>query len=209
MILAFVVFACVVGALVVKKYQTAHRKAEQPQQTAPAPAATRVVNLFFASPDGDRLVREGREVEIEEETEADIESVVDELVRGPLGELGPTLPPNTRILGVQLKGDQAFIDFGPELQQGLPEGSSAELVAAYSLVDTVTANFPQVKKVQILVNGVAVETLKGHLDIRYPLVPDYSLEQPAEGDKGAGAAEPKGEKGGKPGKAGKGEKAGK
>lgn len=213
LVLAFVVFAFVVGALVVKKYQTAHRKVEQPQQSEPAPAATRVVNLFFASADGDRLVREGREVEIEEDTEADIESVVDELVRGPLGELGPTLPPSTRILGVQLKGDVALVDFGPELQQGLPEGSSAEMVAAYSIVDTVTANFPQVKKVQILVNGVAPETLKGHLDLRSPLAPDLSLEQPAAEEKAASeGAEPKGgkgDKGGMPGKTAKGEKAAK
>lgn len=178
LLLAFVVFAVVLGALVVRKYETATRKVETPQQAAPAaPAGTTVVTLFFASPDGDKLVREGREVDIEETVEDGIESTVDELVRGPLGELSPTLPPATKILGVQLKGDLALIDFGPELQEALPEGSSAEMVAAYSIVDTVTANFPQVKAVQILVNGVAPETLKGHLDVRAPLAPDFALEK--------------------------------
>jgi len=74
----------------------------------------------------------------------------------------------------------------------------------------VTANFPQVKKVQILVNGVAPETLKGHLDLRSPLAPDFSLEQPAAEEKAAPAGtEQKGEKGLLPEKGEQGAKAGK
>jgi len=180
MLLAFVLFAVVVGALVVRKYQTATRKVEPPPQAAPAapaaPAATSVVTLFFASADGDRLVREGREIDIEDSVEDSVESVVDELIRGPLGSLGPTLPSNAKVLGVRLKGELAEIDFGPELLEGLPAGSSAEMVAAYSIVDTVATNFPQVKGVQFLVEGAVPQTLKGHLDLRRPLVPDFGLE---------------------------------
>jgi len=188
LLLAFVLFAVVVGALVFRKYETATRKVEQPLQVAPA--GTVVVTLFFASPEGDRLVREGREVDIEESVEESIESVVDELIRGPLGSQAPTLPPNAKVLGVHLKGDLAELDFGPELLQGIPEGSSAEMVAAYSIVDTVVTNFPQVKSVQFLVDGVAPQTLSGHLDLRTPLVPDFDLEQKSE-PKGEQKSEPK------------------
>lgn len=179
LLIAFLVFAVVVGALVFRKYQTATSKVEAPPQATPA--GTVVVSLFFGTPEGDRLTREGREVEIEETVEESIEGVVDELIRGPLGSLSPTLPPNARVLGVQLKGDVAAIDFGPELVQGLPSGSSAESVAAYSIVDTVVANFPQVKAVQILVDGKAPETLKEHLDLREPLAPDFSMESKPAG----------------------------
>jgi len=174
LLFAFLIFAVVVGALVFRKYETATRKVEPPPQAAPA--GTVVVTLFFASADGDRLVREGREVDIEQSVEDSIESVVDELIRGPLGSLGPTLPPNARVLGVHFKGDLAELDFGPELLEGIPAGSSAEMVAAYSIVDTVTTNFPQVKRVQFLVDGAVPQTLKGHLDLRAPLVPDFELE---------------------------------
>ena len=51
LLLAFVLFAIVVGALVVRKYETATRKVEQPPQAAPA--GTIVATLFFASADGD------------------------------------------------------------------------------------------------------------------------------------------------------------
>ena len=182
LLLAFVLFAIVVGALVVRKYETATRKVEQPPQAAPA--GTIVATLFFASADGDKLVREGREVDIEESIEEGVESVVDELIRGPLGSLAPTLPTNSRVLGVHLKGSLVQIDFGPELLEGIPAGSSAEMVAAYSIVDTVATNFPQIKEVQFLVEGGVPQTLKGHLDLRAPLAPDFELEQ-----KGTGKAE--------------------
>ena len=175
LLLAFVVFAVVVGALVFRKYETATRKVEPPPQAAPA--GTVVVTLFFASADGDKLVREGREVEIEESVEESVESVVDELIRGPLGSLAPTLPSNTKLLGVRLKGELAELDFGPELLEGIPAGSSAEMVAAYSIVDTVVTNFPQVKAVQFLVEGAVPQSLKGHLDLRAPLAPDFELEK--------------------------------
>jgi spore germination protein GerM len=180
LLLAFVVFALVLGALVVRKYQTASHKPQPQQQAEPAPVGTREVTLFFGSAAGDKLAREGREVEIEASVEDGIESVVDELIGGPLGSLSPTLPANTHILGVRLKGEVAEIDFGPELQEGLPEGSSAEMLATYSIVDTVTANFPQVKAVQLLVNGKAPETLKGHVELLEPLAPDLSLEEGAQ-----------------------------
>jgi len=99
------------------------------------------------------------------------------LIYGPLGELAPTLPPNTTIRGVQVAGDKAVIDLDKGFEEGLPAGSSAEMTAVYSIVDTVAVNFPQIKSVTFLVEGKPVETLKGHLDLRQPLVPDFSLEK--------------------------------
>lgn len=175
LLIAFLLFAVVLGALVFRKYDTAARKVEPPPTTAPAGSA--VVTLFFSSADGEGLTREGREVEIEERVEEGIASVVEELISGPLGSLAPTLPANARVLGVQVAGEVARIDFGRELTDGIPTGSSAEMTAVYSIVDTVTANFPQVKAVLFLVEGAAVESLDGHLDLRSPIPPDYSLEK--------------------------------
>jgi spore germination protein GerM len=175
LLIAFLVFAVVLGALVFRKYHTATRKVEPAPQSTPV--GSTVVTLFFAAADGEGLVREGREVEIEEGVEASIESVVDELISGPLGSLAPTLPQNLRVLGVRVKGEVAQIDFGRELKEGIPEGSSAEMAAVYSVVDTVTVNFPKIKAVQFLIEGVPIEDFKGHLDLSAPLTPDYTLEK--------------------------------
>jgi spore germination protein GerM len=175
LLLAFLVFAVVLGALVFRKYETATHKVEP--APAAAPVGTVVATLFFASADGQGLVREGREVEVEETVEDGIESVVEELIRGPLGSLAPTVPNNLRVLGVQVKGDVAQIDFGREFSEAIPHGSSAEMAAVYSIVDTVSTNFPAIKSVRFLVEGQPVSDPDGHLDLTAPLPADYSLEK--------------------------------
>ena len=175
LLLAFLLFAVVVGALVFRKYETATQKVAPPPQGAPA--GTVVATLFFGSADGEGLVREGREVEIEESVEESVESVVDELIRGPVGSHGATVPAGTRVLGVHLKGEVAQIDFGRELWEELPAGSSAEMAAVYSIVDTVVVNFPKIKAVQFLEDGAQPQTGGGHLDLRLPLVADFALEK--------------------------------
>ncbi|HJV36874.1 GerMN domain-containing protein [Geomonas sp.] len=171
---SFLLFAVVLGALIFRKYHTASGPLEPSPTTAQQ--GTTVVTLFFGSPDGKGLVREGREVEIEEGLEESIETVMDELVSGPIGSSAPTIPANTRVLGVKVIGNVAHIDFGSELKEGTPPGSAAETAAVYSIVDTVTTNFPQIKSVQILIEGAPAETLQGHLDLKEPLPPDFTLE---------------------------------
>ena len=180
LLVAFLLFAVIVGGLVFRKYDTATRVVEPARQSVPAvpapPAGTAVVTLFFAAEDGSGLVREGREVEIEERVEEGIARLVAELASGPVGSHSPTLPPNTRVLGVRLEGEVALVDLGAEFKEGIPSGSSAEMAAVYSVVDTVAANFPQVKGVRFLIEGAPVAEL-GHLDLSAPLAPDYSLEK--------------------------------
>jgi hypothetical protein len=51
------------------------------------------------------------------------------------------------------------------------------MAAVYAVVDSIAANFPQIRRVQLLIDGENVPTLKGHLDLRGPLAPDFSLEK--------------------------------
>ncbi len=175
LIVAFIVCALVLGALMLKKYGERHRQPVPPPHSQPQ--GKFLVALFFASPDGAGLVREGREIDPCSDPADCVETVVGELINGPLGDLEPTLPAATSIQDVQVNGDIALIDLGEELVKGLPSGSNAEMMAVYSIVNSITANFPRIKKVRLLFNGKGVETLKGHLDLREPLVPDFTLEK--------------------------------
>jgi hypothetical protein len=170
---AFLVLAAFLVVLVLKKYQGRH--AFPPAPAAPE-AATHSVVLFFGGPTGEGLVREAREADPCDDTSECIRDVIEELVNGPLDDLSPVLPPQTTVLDVAVSGDTATVDFGPELQEGLPEGASAEMLAAYSIVDTVAVNFPQIRRVRITVGGKPVGTLREHLDLREALAPDFSLE---------------------------------
>lgn len=176
LLFAFLIFAVIVGGLVFRKYDTATRAVEPAPRSEPTTGAgSAVMTLFFAAQDGSGLVREGREVELGERVEESIARLVAELVSGPVGSHSPTLPLNTRVLGVRLEGEVVLVDLGAEFKEGIPAGSSAEMAAVYSVVDTVAVNFPQVTGVRFLIEGAPVTEL-GHLDLSGPLAPDYTLE---------------------------------
>ena len=74
-----------------------------------------------------------------------------------------------------MKEEVAFLNFSKEISERHPGGSSAELQTIYSIVNTVTLNFPDIKKVQLLIEGKKVNTLAGHIDISFPLSQDKDL----------------------------------
>jgi hypothetical protein len=79
---------------------------------------------------------------------------------------------------VRIEGTLAEIEFNRTFFDAMPAGSSAEMAAVYSVVNTVAVNFPNLQKVKITVSGNQGDMLQ-HLDLSQALVPDYSLEQSA------------------------------
>lgn len=69
-----------------------------------------------------------------------------------------------------LPGGRAVVDLSGAVTAG--SGTSTEALRVYGLVDTLAVNFPEVRSVQILVEGRQVETLLGHLDVSAPLPPE-------------------------------------
>jgi len=179
LVAAFLVLAVFLGALVFRKYENAGTPAPVP---APQQAGPVTVTLFFADANGDGLVREGREIEGCDGIPDCLESILEELINGPVGDLSPVLPPAGMFNSVTLEGTMARVDFANELLEALPSGSSSELVAAYAVVNSIVFNYPQVQSVLFTVDGRPLETLKGHLDTRRPLAPDFALERAAGND---------------------------
>lgn len=172
--IAFALSAAVLGALILRKYEMSRMKPAPPPH---APEAGRIlVTLFFASPGGEGFAREAREIDPCTEPAECAEEVVEELINGPVGELSPTLPPTATIRSVRVEGETALVDFGKGFAEGLPGGSHGEMSAVYSVVDSLVFNFPRIKKVKFLLEGEWVESL-GHLDLREPLAPDFTLEK--------------------------------
>ena len=48
-------------------------------------------------------------------------------------------------------------------------GSLEEIFTVYALVNALTSNLPEIRAVQILIEGQEVDTLAGHVDLRHPL----------------------------------------
>jgi len=180
LLIAFLAAAAMLGSLMLHKYQARHQTPQTPVQ--PKPAGSVPVTLFFSSADGSGFVREAREIEGSCSTDISpcIRAILEELANGPLGDLAPTLPQNSSFRSIQIQGGTAVIDLGAAVIEELPKGSSAEMSAVYSMVNTITFNFPAIKRVQFLVEGQNVSTLDGHLDLSKPLEPNFQLETTEE-----------------------------
>src|SRR5688500_5007554 len=134
------------------------------------------VKLFFLAPDQPALLIEDREVAYSGDIARQVRTVVEELVKGPQKGLAATLPAETRVIDsfVTSKG-VAYVDLSKEAGTKHPGGSRGELLTVYSIVNSLAANFPAVKRVQILVEDRQVATLAGHVDLTRPLRPDMTL----------------------------------
>jgi germination protein M len=140
------------------------------------PLEKKEVLLYFSDPEGEYLVGEKKEIVKRDEVREEAKETVNEIIRGPRGKLIPTLPPRTKLLTLQLdeKG-VAKVNFNKALSKDHPGGSSAEIMTVYSIVNSLTLNFPQIKRVQILIEGKEVETIAGHLSLQKPISPNPDL----------------------------------
>ena len=140
----------------------------------------RPVTLFFEGPEM-LLVREMRNVALPENPAGALSQVARELLKGSANAgVPPIFPRDTVVRATFLLPDgTAFVDLGgATLAQGWGTGSHEELMAVYSLVQTISANFPEAKRVRILVNGTPAETLAGHVALDRSLVPSAAFVDP-------------------------------
>jgi Sporulation and spore germination len=144
----------------------------------PAPTATAHINatLFYGSLDGQALIPLRREVPLADGIVAQGEQILRAQLAEAPAPLTSVVPKGTtlRAFYVTDRGD-AFVDLSKDVSTAHPGGTLLELMTVYSIVDAVTGNLPKVQRVQILVEGKAVDTIAGHVDVRRPLARDVSL----------------------------------
>ena len=149
-----------------------------PEEAAARPVERQInVKLFFSAADRSGLVIEERPVAFSTDLSRQLRSVVEELMEGPKAKTGlPTFLPSTKVLDVFFSPrGTAYVDLSKEAALGHPGGSEGELMAVYSIVDSLVSNFPAVKRVQILLEDKPSSTLAGHVDLTHPLAADMTL----------------------------------
>jgi germination protein M len=125
--------------------------------------------LYFSDENAQYLIPEYRKIS---KTSEIAKQAITELIKGPTNNnLYPTVPPTTRVNALYISDRIAYIDFSSEIRSDHPGGSTGELLTIYSIVLTLTS-FPEINKVQILIDGDSEETLMGHVDISIPLERD-------------------------------------
>jgi spore germination protein GerM len=134
------------------------------------------VLLYFSDSEEGYLVGEKRKILRKSAVQEEAKETIIELIKGPSGKLIPTLPPRTELLTLQISDTGvARVNFSPALSKDHPGGSSAEMMTVYSIVNSLSVNFPQIKRVQILIDGRPIPTIVGHLSLEHPVTPKPDL----------------------------------
>jgi hypothetical protein len=149
---------------------------------SPEAEAERKINvkLFFETEDQSGLLSEDRSVPFTSDLSRQVRVVVEELIRGSETGLVRPVDAGTRVHEVFVSaGGVAYLDLSGEAAASLKGGSRGELLSVYALVNSVTVNFPSIKRVQVLLDDRPVPTLAGHVDLSRPLAPDMTFLAPA------------------------------
>lgn len=94
------------------------------------------------------------------------EQLLQALIANPPTADQRTLPASTTVLGFYILPDgTAVADFSDSLASELPSGILSESMAVDSIVRTLAANVPQLRRLKILIHGQEVDTLAGHVDL--------------------------------------------
>lgn len=132
---------------------------------------TMEVTLYFSDAQAEKLVKEIRSVP---RTTAVAKTAVEELIKGPNEGGVATIPNGTRLIGLTVSEGLAEVNLSKEIVDNHTGGSAGERLTVYSIVDTLT-EFSSISEVRLLVEGVNVDTIAGHMDLSEPLKRDDSL----------------------------------
>jgi len=125
--------------------------------------------LSFADEHSMRLIAEHRAIPLRDDPAEMAVELIGALLVGPRNGGRPTLPPGTRLRALYMAADNtAVVDFSQDLAGNHPGGVNAEILTIFSIVNTLTRNVPQIKRVKLLVEGAEIETLSGHVDCLRP-----------------------------------------
>lgn len=135
-------------------------------QPQPKPVETVAVKVYFGSPDAEHVTAEISQLNKDPLL---LQRAMETLIAGPKDKkLWPVLPAATKVKSVVVTDKVAQVDFSADLVAQKGGGSAREILAVSAIVYTLT-EFPEVERVQILLEGKKVATLYGHMDLSEPL----------------------------------------
>lgn len=149
--------------------------AETEKRTETKEKKEKNIIVYYPDDQGMKLIAVKRAIKTD--TSDKYTAAVQSLLQGTNKKgLTTIIPKQTKLKGVKVKGDTAYVDFSQELVRHFSGGSTGEEMLVGSVVNTLT-EFPEIKKVQILVEGNSIESLAGHMDLTAPLTRMESLNK--------------------------------
>lgn len=107
---------------------------------------------------------------------AKAEEIVRRLAAGRDADfLRSPIPPGTQVLSVFMHDDIVIVNLSKEFMTNLQGGVDAELLAVYSIVNSLLSNLESADAVQILIDNEKLPTLKGSVEIESPLIANKAV----------------------------------
>ena len=130
-------------------------------------AATMDISVYYPDVNATGLVAVTKTVKAQEADK--YQAAVEALLAGTDDKkLTAVFPKKAKLRKVSVSGGVAKVDFDKNLISGFVGGSTGEEMLVGSLVNTLT-ELPEIKKLQILVEGKEIDSLSGHLDLSKPV----------------------------------------
>ncbi|MGH9798563.1 MAG: GerMN domain-containing protein, partial [Candidatus Polarisedimenticolia bacterium] len=145
----------------------------------------REVTLFFQEKDAEYLAPERRKIFLTASPADQAKQIIGELIQGPRGaDLLPTIPKDTRLRGLYLdRAGTAYVDMSGEFASGHPGGTAEEIATLFSLVNSLTYNLPEIKRVHLMIDGEERDAFV-HLDLLRNYRQDLSIVDMERGKAG-------------------------
>lgn len=165
----FALIVCIGLILIFGAYQiiSLHKQVQELEtQTTSAQPEQVVIYLVKSEPTSFHLVPVTRQIG----GPASPTSAMQALLNGPLAheDLYAAVPPTTKLLNLSVQEGLATANFSQEIMTDFNGGSLLESYLVQAIVNTLT-EFNHIQRVQILVEGQAVESIGGHILITHPL----------------------------------------
>jgi spore germination protein GerM len=133
-------------------------------------AHTTPVNLYFSDKENEFLIAEEHTLNHPDNPAFLARSIVESLIKGPQRGLMRTIPEQTAIRAVYITQEGiCYVDLTSDIAEHQPGGIKSELLAVYSIANSLVLNVPEVEAVKILINGNEAATLAGHIDLQAPV----------------------------------------
>lgn len=124
------------------------------------------IPVYFPNADGTKLIAVSKKIKTGNDK---YKAAMQALLEGTTDKkLTVVMPKNTKLQSVKVDKNIAYVDFSKEFIKNFTGGSTGEIMLVGSIVDTLT-EYPEIKAVQILVDGKEIDSLSGHMDLSTPI----------------------------------------
>lgn len=121
-------------------------------------------------PVGGRLQMEERKVQRKTAQMAVAEAVLGEFFKGPVNAKGSESPQDTKLLGLYKGSDGIlYVDLSDEFRRNFSGDASSEFLLLKGFYESLISNVQEISDVKVLIEGREIESLGGHINLRYPL----------------------------------------